>query len=138
MVRQPRTSPLTQELLQSDNLEQKFFGAQILYNKTEYFFHKLTPEAQQELRAYAYELLCQMCSNPTVSKPAMSKVAATCAIIGCTMMATTWRNFLGEFTLNAEDLIQIMKLSLVHLRAGLEILEYVTEEVKNMRSAAYA
>lgn len=31
-----------------------------------------------------------------------------------------------------------MKLSLVHLRVGLEILEYVTEEVKNMRSIAYA
>lgn len=82
-------------MLQSDNPEQRFFGAQILYNKTEYCFHKLSAGARNELREYAYKLLVQLCTENTTTKAAMSKLAATCAIIGCSMMSDTWTTFLG-------------------------------------------
>jgi 2-hydroxy-3-keto-5-methylthiopentenyl-1-phosphate phosphatase len=48
-------------------------------------------------------------------------------------MVDSWPTFLGTTNLNSEDLVGIMKKSVWHLRVCLEILDYVTDAVKDLR-----
>jgi hypothetical protein len=85
---------ITQQLLDSGNLEHMFFGAQILYQKTEYSFAALDVQIQQELRGYVFALIVRLCDEKVTSKPVLAKVAGTAAVIGCSMIADNWPTFL--------------------------------------------
>jgi hypothetical protein len=51
----------------------------MLHKRTQSHFHQLNAEQQNELTAYVFTLLFDICE--TGFKPVISKLAATCAII---------------------------------------------------------
>ena len=65
--------------MQGANNQEQFLGAQMLHRRTQTCFHKLNLQQQNELTAYVFTLLFDICN--TGFKPVVTKLAATCAII---------------------------------------------------------